>query len=185
MKFKKILKRAILFFCIWVIMHIGYTIIDGLSDKGQSADIAVVLGTKVNEDGTLSTRLEKRLECGMKLYLNGRIKMILVSGGYGKEEFYEGDKMKEYLVDNQVPDSVIVVDNMGYNTRSTVKNAINLKDNLNFNSVIAVSQYFHLTRTKKLFRKSGFSNVQSASPRYFEMRDIFSLLREFIAFYVK
>ena len=56
--------------------------------KGKTADIAVILGSKVNEDGTLSERLKKRLECGISLYHNGRAKKLMVSGGLGKEGFY-------------------------------------------------------------------------------------------------
>jgi len=150
----------------------------------MQADIAVVLGNKVNEDGTLSDRLEKRMECGLDLYRSGRVKKILVSGGLGKEGFFEGDKMKEYLIKNKVPDSVVTVDNYGNNTLATVKNTLKLQDSLEFKSIIVVSQYFHLTRTKMLFRKLHFVNVSSVSPQYFEFRDIYSLLREFVAFYI-
>lgn len=158
---------------------------DGLIDSHEQADLAVILGNKVNEDGTLSKRLEKRLECGLTLYKNGQVKKILVSGGLGKEGFYEGTKMKGYLLKNGVPDAAILVDNKGNNTIATVENTLRLKDSLNFQSLIVVSQYFHLTRTKMLFRKRHFDNVSSVSPTYFEIRDIYSLLREFFAYYIE
>jgi len=113
------------------------------------------------------------------------VKKILVSGGLGKEGYYEGDKMKDYLTKNGVPDSVIIVDNLGNNTIATVDNTLGLKDSLNFRSLIVVSQYFHLTRTKMLFKKRHFENVSSVSPKYFEFRDIYSLLREFGAYYTE
>ena len=56
-------------------------------------------------------------------------------------------------------------------------------DSLNFKSAITVSQYFHQTRTKKLFRNKGFDNIESASPNYFEIRDFYSIFREFVAYY--
>jgi len=56
-------------------------------------------------------------------------------------------------------------------------------DSLNFESAITVSQYFHQTRTKFLFRKEGCKNIESSSPVYFEMRDFYSVFREFVAFY--
>lgn len=169
---------------IWFFGHLIYITIDGLSKNKTNADIAVILGNKINEDGTLSERLEKRLECGLRLYENNQIQKIIVSGGLGKEGFYEGDKMKEYLIKHKVPDSLIIIDNYGTNTRATVENTLKLKDSLKFESAIVVSQYFHLTRTKKLFKKQGFNNVSSASPNYFEFRDVYSLFREFVAFYV-
>jgi len=39
-------------------------------------DLAIVLVNKVNEDGTLSERLKMRLECGLALYKNGRLKKV-------------------------------------------------------------------------------------------------------------
>jgi len=182
---KRTFKIIISILLIWLCGHLIYITIDGLTDKKTQADIAVILGNKVNEDGSLSERLEKRMECGLSLFQAGRVKKILVSGGLGKEGFYEGDKMKEYLIKNNVPDSIIIVDNLGVNTLATVNNTLRLKDSLNFKSIIVVSQYFHVTRTKMFFRKNNFINVNSVSPQYFEVRDIYSLLREFVAYYVE
>lgn len=178
-----ILKSLLILLLAWSCIHLIYTISDGLQVNNNNADLAVILGNAVNVDGTLSKRLEKRMECGLALYRTGRVKKILVSGGLGKEGHYEGDKMKDYLLKNKVPDSVIIVDNNGNNTLATVKNTLQLKDSFGFESIIIVSQYFHLTRTKMLFRKNNFKNVSGASPRYFEARDLYSLAREFVAYY--
>jgi len=179
----KKLKIIIYLLIIWVTIHSIYTIKDGLTDENKKADIAVILGNKVNEDGTLSERLEKRMERGLDLYQKGRVKKIIVSGGLGKEGFYEGTEMRNYLIKKEVPNADIIIDNYGSNTIATVDNTLKLKDSLNFKSIIIVSQYFHLTRTKMLFRKRHFENVTSVSPNYFEFRDIYSLLREFVAYY--
>jgi len=181
-RFFKILIALLL---LWFTFHSIYLISDGISDEGKRADLAVILGNKVNEDGTVSTRLQKRLESGVQLYKDQRVKKILVSGGLGKEGFYEGSKMKEFLVSEGIPDSVIIVDNKGDNTRKTVENVLQLKPELQFRSLIVVSQYFHVTRTKKLFRDKGFQEVSSVSPDYFEWRDLYALLREFPAYYTQ
>ena len=187
-KLKKTLlkfKLPFILFLIWFLGHSIFITIDGVIDNKKSSDIAVILGNKVNEDGSLSERLKKRLECGLQLYKNDRVKKIIVSGGLGKEGFYEGDKMKVYLVDKGVPASSIIVDNFGNNTQATVDNTIKLKEKLNFKSIIVVSQYFHVTRTKMLFKKRGIKNISSASPNYFEIRDFYSILREFAAYYTE
>ncbi len=185
MKRYSYLKISLFILTAWVITHTLYVVVDGLRDEGKTADIAVILGNKVNEDGTLSARLKQRLECGLQLYRRGRTKRLLVSGGLGKEGFLEGDKMKVFLLEQGIPDSVIIVDNHGNNTLATVKNTLRLKDSLHYKSLLVVSQYFHVTRTKMLFRRRGFSNISSASPRYFEARDIYALLREFAAYYTE
>lgn len=183
------LSKKLLFVLIplvtWIAGHIAYTIIDGIVDEEKSADIAVILGNKVNPDGTLSDRLQKRLERGLDIYNAKRTDLLVVSGGLGKEGHYEAEKMKDYLIRNGVPEEDIIVDNYGINTRATVDNTIELRDSLKFNSLIVVSQYFHLTRTKMLFRDRGLNDVSGVSPKYFEMRDIYSLFREFAAYYTQ
>lgn len=181
----KVFKIIALILLTWFLGHSALIIYDGLSDSGKNAELAVILGNKVNEDGTLSKRLEMRLKTGVQLFKSGRVKRILVSGGLGKEGFYEGDKMKTFLVAHAVPDSVIIVDNLGNNTRASVENTLALRKQMPFNSLIVVSQYFHVSRTKKLFRDKGFKNVSSTSPNYFEWRDIYAIIREFPAYYTQ
>ncbi|MGI4864586.1 MAG: YdcF family protein [Janthinobacterium lividum] len=182
-RFRITLKYWLLFLATWLLVHTLFSTLDGLHDNHQRADIGVILGNKVNEDGTLSERLRQRLACGLALYRKGRIRRILVSGGLGKEGFYEGDKMREYLLANGVPDSVVTVDNHGDNTQKTVRNTLALRSQLHFRSILVVSQFYHISRTKMLFRQAGFPAVSGASPRYFEWRDAYSLLREFGAYY--
>jgi len=184
-KIKTFVKATVFLLAAWILIHWTVISIDGFTDNGEKADYAVVLGNKVNVDGTLSTRLEKRMECALNLYNSGRVGGFIVSGGLGKEGHYEGDKMKEYLLKHGIPDSLIIVDNNGMNTRNTVTNTLSMQDSLHYENLIVVSQYHHITRTKALFRKAGFRNVYGASPRFFEIRDIYSLLREFVAFYTQ
>lgn len=168
---------------VWFLIHSIYITIDGLNDKNKNADVAIVLGNKVNEDGTLSERLKARLDKSIELYNQNRVRTIIVSGGLGKEGFWEGKKMQEYLINNKIPTEKILVDNFGDDTEKTVENSIRITDSLHYKSAISVSQYFHQTRTKKLFRKKGFENIESASPDYFEFRDFYSIFREFVAYY--
>jgi len=168
---------------VWFLIHSIYITIDGLNDKQTNADVAIVLGNKVNEDGTLSERLKARLDKSLELFNQKRVGTIIVSGGLGKEGFWEGKKMKEYLVENKIPADKILVDNFGNDTEKTVENSIRMMDSMDFKNAISVSQYFHQTRTKKLFRKKGLENIESASPDYFELRDFYSIFREFVAYY--
>lgn len=168
---------------LWFFIHCAYTIADGMNDKGGKAELAVVLGNKVNEDGSLSDRLKARLDQSIKLYEEDRVKRILVSGGLGKEGYWEGSVMKEYHGKNHIPQEAIIVDNYGNTTEMTVKNTIRICDSLHITKLISVSQYYHQTRIKKLFKDRQFNTVESSSPRYFEIRDFYSVFREFMAYY--
>lgn len=183
MRFKILVKYCFLTFCLWFLIHTIYISIDGIQNNYQVADVAVILGNKVNRDGTISNRLKSRLDCGLQLYKNKYISNIIVIGGYGKEGYFEGDKMREYLVNNGVPDSNIITDNKGNNTIQSVQNAIQLQQKYSFKSIIIVSQFYHISRTRMLFKKLGFNYIYNTSPAYYEWRDIYSTFREFFAFY--
>jgi vancomycin permeability regulator SanA len=175
-------KYGLGFLAVWLLVHTRCITWDGLHNSQQRADIAVILGNKVNEDGTLSECLTQRLACGLALYRAGRLGAAAGKWRAG-EGSYEGDKMREYLRAQGVPDSVITVDNQGSSTQQTVRSTLRLRPKLRFRSLLAVSQLYHLSRTKMLFRQAGFAAVSGASPWYFEWRDIYSLMREFGAYY--
>jgi vancomycin permeability regulator SanA len=181
----KFLKVIVGICCAWFGLHTVYIVADGLIDHHQNADLAIVLGNKINHDGTLSERLKQRLNQSIELYNQKRIKFILVSGGFGKEGFFEADEMKNYLIQNQIPADRIIVDNQGSDTEKTVQNSIQIMKAKQLSSAITVSQYFHQTRIKQIFHKNGFTKVQSSSPLYFELRDFYSIFREFFAFYLE
>jgi len=87
--------------------------------------------------------------------------------------------MKRYLVNRGVPESAVIADDSGKNTRSTAVAA----HALGFERVLLVSQYHHLLRADLAFRQAGFSAVSVASADYVEFRDAYSMLREWAAWY--
>lgn len=179
------LKLLIMPFILWFIAHITYASIDGLTDNGKVADAAIVFGNKVNEDGTLSSRLQARLDQAVVLYKDQRVPAIIVSGGLGKEGFWEAEKMKEYLLLKNIPETAIIVDNYGNDTELTVKNSLTIMQAKGWKSAISVSQFFHQTRIKMLFRKAGLTNIESSTPDFFAFGDGYSTVREFVGFYVE
>ncbi|WP_317167009.1 YdcF family protein [Chryseobacterium bernardetii] len=181
---KLIIKYILIAGFSWFIIHSLYITYDGLTNTEQKADLAVVFGNKVNKDGTLSPRLQVRLDKSIELYQKKQIKEILVSGGLGKEGYWEGMEMKKYLIKNKIPAKKILVDNFGDNTEKTIINTIKIADSLKYSRIISVSQFYHQTRIKKLFRKHHFKNIESSSPEYFELRDFYSVFREFFAYYL-
>ncbi|SHE44780.1 YdcF family protein [Chryseobacterium sp. OV279] len=181
---KKIFRYLFILGAAWFVIHSVYIITDGLTDTKKNADLAVVFGNTVNKDGTLSPRLKARLDKAIELYRNHRVKEVLVSGGFGKEGYWEGNEMQKYLVENKIPPEKIITDNYGDNTEKTVVHTIKTADSLQYKSIVSVSQYYHQTRVKKLFKKHHFNNVTSSSPKYFEARDVYSVFREFFAYYL-
>jgi len=69
----------------------------------QPSDVAIVLGSKVEDDGTPSVHLRIRLDRTVELYNAGMVPMIIVSGGPGVPAHPEPIVMRDYLVAQGVP----------------------------------------------------------------------------------
>jgi vancomycin permeability regulator SanA len=171
-------------FIFWLTLHLTWTVQDGLRDTAQPADCLLVLGNTVNADGSLSDRLRARLDRALELYRAGLAPKIVVSGGLGKEGHYEGLAMSQYLVAQGVPRTGIIVDNQGNSTQDTAANFALIAAQHRFRSVVVVSQFYHLSRCRYLLQRAGSYQVSTAHANYFELRDAYSLLREFPAYYV-
>ena len=92
-------------------------VVSGLRDDIANADAALVLGSKVELDGTPSPRLRARLDRTLELFLAGNFPQIIVSGGIGKEGYDEAAVMRDYLIARGVPSDRIIVDSLGDTTR--------------------------------------------------------------------
>lgn len=179
---KSAIKKTILLFCLIFLIHEIIIVTDGLiDDENPKAEVAVILGSKVNIDGSLSDRLKARLDKGFQLFKDSLVREIYVSGGLGKEGYYEGSLMADYLVSKGVPRNVIKVDNQGVNTRSSALNFV--RDFPLESSVVIVTQYFHVTRCKLAFSQTGIEKVMGVHCDHFEWRDPYSAFREFFGFY--
>ncbi len=170
-------------FLSWFLLHTAIITIDGLTDELKPADVGVVLGNKVEFNGEPSLRLKSRLDRGVELYRAGYFKHIIVSGGLGKEGFYEADVMKRYLIKQGIAEKFIISDRSAKNTYDTAKNSRKIMTEMNYQSALVISQYYHISRTKLAFSKAGVETIAAAHAKRFEIRDAYALIREFFGFY--
>jgi len=127
----------------------------GTTDYRRPADVVVVLGAKVNANGSLSTALEDRVRTGVELYQEGLVARLIMSGGVGDSGVDEGVAMKRRAVQLGVPADAIVVDHLGLNTDATVAQTVPMFSQLGARRVLVVSQFWHLPRIKLAYLKSG------------------------------
>jgi vancomycin permeability regulator SanA len=179
------LNAAIRYLLIAIVVAFGIYIlgtillvVDGLNDNLGHADVALVLGSKVELNGTPSLRLKARLDRTLELYREGYFPSIIVSGGFGKEGYDEATVMRDYLVANGVPSERVILDSHGDTTFASAKNTRDIASQQKFKSVLVVSQYFHIPRAKLALNRFHISKVYSAHAHFFEIRDIYSSLRE-------
>lgn len=150
----------------------------GLHDHLGRADVCLVLGNAVYRDGRPSNRLKTRLDKAVELHQQGLFSHILVSGGVYHRNAPEGTAMKAYLVQKGIPAAAILVDNEGVDTRSSARNTAKLAKARGWTSVLAVTQYFHIPRTRLALRQEGIPTVYSAHADGLEQRDMYSIFRE-------
>jgi vancomycin permeability regulator SanA len=176
-------QRIFIVFIIVFTLTAGYLCFDGLQDKKVKSDVAIILGSKVNPDGSLSPRLAARVNKGIELYQDGMVKKIIVSSGITKEGIDEALAMKQYLLAHRIPSTDIIMDNQGYNTHATAKNSYQIMKAHGMKQAILVSQYFHITRSRLAFKQCDISPVSTAHANFFEWRDFYSIAREVFGYY--
>lgn len=142
------------------------------------ASVAVVLGNQVYSDGRPAPRLAARLDKSLELYQRGRCHTIIVSGDKGFNRVDEARAMAAYLRSKGVPERDIVVDSTGFNTWQTALFTADYLQANGLEEVIAVSQAFHVPRSVLALKAAGCPKVGQAAPVYWELWDIYSVLRE-------
>lgn len=168
----------------WIGLHSVLTVVFGWNEKPRPADVAVVLGTRVDRSGVASRSLRARLDRAVELYRTAYVKNVIVSGGLGREGFEEADVMRDYLVARGLPASAILLDRGGEDTYASARNAARIMRAASLRSAVIVSDYYHLPRARLAFSRFGIEDLSAvASYPPPSGRDAFNLLREFFAYY--
>ena len=171
---------------LWVVAHLIWVSVDGLRARAYlPADVAVVLGNAVLANGQPAPRTEARCRKALELYQAGLVKAIVTSGGYdGAVQRDEATVMRDFLISRGVTPRDVIADSLGVDSRATAVNTATLSGQQGWQSVIVVSQWFHLTRCRLAFHQEAAGlKLQVAAADFMEWRDLFSVAREFPAFY--
>jgi vancomycin permeability regulator SanA len=121
-----------------------------------AAPVAIVLGAQVHEDGRPSRFLEARLVLAKRLYDEGRVRALLVTGDHGRWAYDEPGTMRRWLVDHGVPARKVVVDYAGFDTYDSCARARRI---FGVRRAIVVTQAFHLPRAVTVCRAVGVDAV--------------------------
>lgn len=115
-------------------------------------EVALILGAKVFTDGRLSDMLRDRADMAIELYNGGKVSKILMSGDHGTKEYDEVNAVKKYLLEKGISGEDIFLDYAGFDTYDSIYRA---KEIFQAQSVIIVSQNFHLPRAVYIGRSLG------------------------------
>jgi SanA protein len=118
------------------------------------AQAALLLGAFVQADGRPSGMLEDRIRAAAALYLDGRVDKVLASGDHGRPNYDEVNAMRRELVRLGVPDRDVFTDHAGF---ATLDSVVRARKVFNVDSVIVVTQPFHMPRALWLARRAGLT----------------------------
>ena len=150
-------------------------------------DFVIILGSKINKDGTLTPllkgRVDKALEFGNKQYEITKKKIIYVpSGGQGPDEVMaEAEAIKNYLIKNGVHKNQIIIENESTSTIENMKFSKNKINKIQKEAKISFSTTnYHVFRSGVIASEQGLECDGMGSPTkwYFYTN---ALIREFMA----
>ena len=120
--------------------------------------VAIVLGNWLNNDGTISKLLEKRLLMAKELYFNKEVDKLIVSGGLANKKagISEADAMAKILIKDGVKEEDIIIENKSKTTNENALFSIPLAKEIGAKRIIVVSTIEHFTiyfyNVLKIFR---------------------------------
>ena len=131
----------------------------------ENYEAIIVLGAQVYPDGTLSVQLTWRMDAALKAYQQKAVPVV-VCGAQGQDEpTTEADAMKQYLMQNGIPEKDILTDPASFNTKQSLKNAAVLLENIyGIKKVLIVTSDYHVMRSLALAQDLGFEACGMGSP---------------------
>ncbi len=129
---------------------------NGTPKPGSKYDAAVILGAAVWHKDKPSTLFQGRIRKAIELHRQKRVKKIQVTGGRAPGEITEAEAARNYLLNNMIPESDILFEDETATTSEQIKFIKNnLIDGDGYESVVVISDRFHLARVKEMSKFFG------------------------------
>ena len=160
----KIFFYVVLLIVFILIIDVSFIFYHYRDQARDPADCAVIFGAAVWKDDVPSHALYDRTMEAAKLYNNGMVSCIVMSGGASRYGAHEVSVMEKILIKNQVPKKALIKDLNGINTLATLKALDKSK------SYILVSNDFHLARISVLAHRIGLKNFSTQKSFYWHGR---------------
>ena len=140
-------------------------------------EIAVILGARVHEGGRLSDMLRDRMDVGIRLYHEGAVRKLLLSGD-GSGEWSETKYMKRYAMENGVAEEDILTDDEGFSTYESVLRA---KEAYHLEKCVIVTQKYHLYRALYIAKTMEIDALGADAALYTYAGQLYRDIREVLA----
>ena len=130
-------------------------------DDSQQADAIVVLGAS-QWNGWPSPVFQARLDHAWNLYDKNFSEKIILTGGIGEGEvFSEARSGKFYLLEKGIKEGDIFMEEKGRTSKGSMDEVAGILKEQNMNSIILVSDGFHVMRIKRMAVDLGIKTYVS------------------------
>ncbi len=147
----------------------------GREDQARPADAIVVLGARVNADGTPGSDLTSRTYHAVDLWHAGIAPHIICTGGFRDEPLSAASVCKRFAVSLGVPAPSVLLADGSTNTIEDAQSTGQVMAQQGWRTAVLVSHPLHLFRARWLFRRAGIDAV--TSPTSTDTQRIFPPLR--------
>lgn len=170
---------SLLIICnIWVILATTKKVYTELREVPKR-DVALVLGTsKRFADGRPNIYFNNRIEAAARLYKEGKVKHLILSGDNRTQYYNEPRDMKNALLVRGIPDSAITLDYAGLRTLDSM---IRSKKIFGQETLVVVTQKFHSYRAVFIGEYYHINTVAYAAEEIPFKESSNILFREFMA----
>ena len=135
-----------------VFVLVTYFSIPMSDTQQQSFDVILVLGNPANDDGTIATVARSRVLEGIRQYRAGVAPRLLMTGGAVKNQFAEGDVMRQFAISQGVPADAVFAETQSRNTIQNAFYSYKIMQAHHWTSVMVVSSPTHIRRASLIFR---------------------------------
>lgn len=157
----KIIFIVIVCILLYVIGNLLSICLYSYKDEKQEADVAIVLGAATYYD-EVSPVYRERLNQGIRLYNDGYVDTLIVTGGYGAGNGHsDAYTAKQYVVSQGIPEEAILMEETSSITQENLENAKVIMEENGMEIAIIVSDPLHMKRAMLLAKDAGIEGYSS------------------------
>lgn len=168
---------------IWCLYVLWLVSSYDIPEKYPGADAGIVLGAALWNDRP-SPALRERLELARRLYEEGTVKRLILSGGYGgrHSSLSEAEGMRDYLVAAGVPREALLLEDKAADTYQNLVFSHSVGESEGVATYLIITHDYHATRAKEMAQFAGLDTMAVAAVHSDVLNPYYNNTREMLAY---
>ncbi len=138
--------------------------------------VGLLLGTaKTLSNGAPNLYFTYRIEAAARLFEEGKIEYLVISGDNGTKEYNEPEDMKDALLKRGIPESKLYLDHAGFRTYDSI---VRMQKIFGQEKFTIISQEFHVVRAIYIARSKGLEVIGFVAQEAYGNADLKVKIRE-------